>query len=110
GYTSKNISFTIVSRSFVHFAPPSVVNSHVVIWKLVNVIDNEVIVYSITIRCNPLINYHIARIKKFFFDFTQSKNSKTFYFYRRCYCLVTRIYYSAFVNPKVLIGVPTYNV
>src|SRR5690554_6542655 len=108
--TVKHVATAVVACSFIYLASPTVENRYVVIRKILDIINDEIIVQTITIGSNPLINNHITWIDIFFFDFSQSKYPKTFHIDWRSYRTCGIIHHTTFVHPKLLLFIPTDNV
>src|SRR5690554_5403323 len=108
--TVKHVATAVVACSFIYLASPTVENRYVVIRKILDIINDEIIVQTIAVGCNPLVNYNVTRIDVFFLDFTQSKYAETFHIDRGGYRACRIIHCSSFVHPKLLVFIPTHNV
>src|SRR5690554_49930 len=66
--TIKHVATAVVACSFIYLAPPTIENRYVVGWEVFDIINDEIIVQTVAIWSNPLINNHITRIEMLFFD------------------------------------------
>src|SRR5690554_4628984 len=70
GITTEYITVAVVARGFIHLATPAVEDRYVVVGKIFDVIDDEIIVHTIAVGGYPLINNYITGVDVLFFDFS----------------------------------------
>src|SRR5690606_21533959 len=64
GITAEHVAAAVVACGFIDLAPPAVENRYVVGRKLLDLVDDVIIVQTIAVGCNPLVNYNVTQIDR----------------------------------------------
>ena len=68
GITPENVPMAVIALRFIHLTAPAVVNAYVVVRKIPDVVDDKVIVLTVSVRGYPVVDHHITRIQLVLFD------------------------------------------